>query len=237
MFVHLGADYLGYERARTLEAWLAEAGYEVRWHGAPDYDHEDDYPVYSIRVGHAVVQDEDNTVMSRGVVVGGTGSAETIVANKVRGGRAVAGVSVSAVTDARQHADANILVLGATEQSLAAFKLLAVEAATRVAGDRPGFGMLLDDKHGRKALFAAQGEWVVNHRAQLDRIWVPLARAGLDVPRIQADMNNPDIARTIAQDEASCIVFGMPRAAISLGAAGVVAPIGRIAQHTFRKAA
>ena len=44
-------------------------------------------------------------------------------------------------------------------------------------------------------------------------------------------------ARTIAQDEASCTVFGMPRAAIALGAAGLVAPIGRIAEHTFRKAA
>lgn len=54
-----------------------------------------------------------------------------------------------------------------------------------------------------QALFAAQGDWVVNHRAQLDRIWVPLARAGLDVPHIQADMNNPDIARTIAQDLAA----------------------------------
>ncbi|MEN9751354.1 MAG: hypothetical protein RLZZ600_401 [Actinomycetota bacterium] len=118
MLVHLGADYLGYERARTLEAWLAEAGYQVRWHGAAEYDHEDDYPVYSIRVGHAVVQDEDNTIMSKGVIVGGSGSSETIVANKVRGGRAVAGVSVSAVTDAREHADANILVLGANEQSL-----------------------------------------------------------------------------------------------------------------------
>ncbi len=42
---------------------------------------------------------------------------------------------------------------------------------------------------------------------------------------------------TIAQDEASCTVFGMPRAAISLGAAGVVAPITRIAQHALRKAA
>ncbi|NBC37531.1 chemotaxis-specific protein-glutamate methyltransferase CheB [Novosphingobium sp. FSY-8] len=40
-------------------------------------------------------------------------------------------------------------------------------------------------------------------------------------------------AHTIAQDEASCTVFGMPRVAISLGAAGVVAPIGRIAQHAF----
>lgn len=44
-------------------------------------------------------------------------------------------------------------------------------------------------------------------------------------------------AHTIAQDEASCTVFGMPRAAISLGAAQVVAPIGRIARHAFQKAA
>ncbi len=44
-------------------------------------------------------------------------------------------------------------------------------------------------------------------------------------------------ALTIAQDEASCTVFGMPRAAISLGAAGIVAPITRIAQHALRKAA
>ncbi|WP_018076001.1 protein-glutamate methylesterase/protein-glutamine glutaminase [Novosphingobium nitrogenifigens] len=44
-------------------------------------------------------------------------------------------------------------------------------------------------------------------------------------------------ARTIAQDEATSTVFGMPRAAISLGAANVVAPIGQIARHTFHKAA
>ncbi|GGC10866.1 chemotaxis response regulator protein-glutamate methylesterase of group 1 operon [Novosphingobium endophyticum] len=44
-------------------------------------------------------------------------------------------------------------------------------------------------------------------------------------------------AHTIAQDESTCIVFGMPRAAISLGAAGVVAPLGRIAHHALSKAA
>lgn len=44
-------------------------------------------------------------------------------------------------------------------------------------------------------------------------------------------------AHTIAQDEATCTVFGMPRAAISLGAAGIVAPITRIAQHALKKAA
>jgi two-component system chemotaxis response regulator CheB len=44
-------------------------------------------------------------------------------------------------------------------------------------------------------------------------------------------------AHTIAQDEATSTVFGMPRAAISLGAADVIAPISRIAQHALRKAA
>lgn len=36
-------------------------------------------------------------------------------------------------------------------------------------------------------------------------------------------------ATTIAQDEASCAVFGMPRAAIEAGAAELVVPLGRIA--------
>jgi 5-dehydro-2-deoxygluconokinase len=42
------------------------------------------------------------------------------------------------------------------------FKLLAVEAAAKVANGRHGFGMLLDDKHGRKALFEAEarGFWI-----------------------------------------------------------------------------
>ena len=41
----------------------------------------------------------------------------------------------------------------------------------------------------------------------------------------------------LAQDEATCTVFGMPRAAINLGAARIVAPLGAIARHAFSKAA
>lgn len=44
-------------------------------------------------------------------------------------------------------------------------------------------------------------------------------------------------AVTIAQDEATSTVFGMPRAAIALGAASVVAPIHRIADHVVARAA
>ncbi|MBA4042652.1 MAG: chemotaxis response regulator protein-glutamate methylesterase, partial [Sphingobium sp.] len=44
-------------------------------------------------------------------------------------------------------------------------------------------------------------------------------------------------AVTIAQDEATCTVFGMPKAAIKLGAARMVAPIHRIADHALARAA
>ena len=38
----------------------------------------------------------------------------------------------------------------------------------------------------------------------------------------------------IAQDEETCVVFGMPRAAIGAGLVDVVSPIGRIAGHIVR---
>jgi two-component system chemotaxis response regulator CheB len=41
-------------------------------------------------------------------------------------------------------------------------------------------------------------------------------------------------ARTIAQDEASCVVFGMPREAIALGAAEQVQPLSRIPHEVLR---
>jgi two-component system, chemotaxis family, protein-glutamate methylesterase/glutaminase len=40
-------------------------------------------------------------------------------------------------------------------------------------------------------------------------------------------------AITIAQDEASCVVFGMPREAIALGAADFVLPLGQIARQAL----
>jgi two-component system chemotaxis response regulator CheB len=36
-------------------------------------------------------------------------------------------------------------------------------------------------------------------------------------------------ARTLAQDERSCVVYGMPRAAVELGAADEVLPLSRLA--------
>jgi 5-dehydro-2-deoxygluconokinase len=41
----------------------------------------------------------------------------------------------------------------ADEKRIRDFKVLAVKAAARVANGRPGYGMLIDEKHGREAMF------------------------------------------------------------------------------------
>ncbi|MFD1327671.1 bifunctional 5-dehydro-2-deoxygluconokinase/5-dehydro-2-deoxyphosphogluconate aldolase [Mycoplana ramosa] len=45
--------------------------------------------------------------------------------------------------------------IGAPHEKIPAFKRLAVEAAARVADGRPGYGMLIDERFGRDALFDA----------------------------------------------------------------------------------
>ena len=51
---------------------------------------------------------------------------------------------------------------GAPRSRLEQFKLLAVEATTKVSGGQPGFGMLLDSTYGQKALYKAAkaGLWL-----------------------------------------------------------------------------
>jgi two-component system chemotaxis response regulator CheB len=41
-------------------------------------------------------------------------------------------------------------------------------------------------------------------------------------------------AHTIAQDEASCVVFGMPKEAIKMGAAEKVVPLFEISREVLR---
>jgi protein-disulfide isomerase len=51
-----------------------------------------------------------------------------------------------------------------------------------------------------EALFATQDDWVVNHRGNPEVALNQLARMGLDMTRLQADMNSPEVARLIEQD-------------------------------------
>lgn len=93
------------------------------------------------------------------------------------------------------------------------------------------------------------GEPVSGHVPSVDALFLSVAQAlGADAVGILLTGMGQDGAQgllamaqagahTIAQDESTCTVFGMPRAAITLGAAKVVAPIDRIAAHALNKAA
>jgi protein-disulfide isomerase len=51
-----------------------------------------------------------------------------------------------------------------------------------------------------EAVLAAQDRWTVNHTADGERALPVIAAAGLDIERIRADMNSPEIAARIQQD-------------------------------------
>lgn len=64
--------------------------------------------------------------------------------------------------DHRSQIEAMTDEAGVPRERIAAFKRLAVDAAARIAKGAEGFGMLLDGRHGREALFRAgdHGFWV-----------------------------------------------------------------------------
>ena len=64
--------------------------------------------------------------------------------------------------DHRSQVEAMADEAGVPRERIAAFKRLAVDAAARIAKGADGFGMLLDGRHGREALFRAgdHGFWV-----------------------------------------------------------------------------
>lgn len=51
-----------------------------------------------------------------------------------------------------------------------------------------------------RVLYAAQGEWTLHHKVQIDKVWRFLPKAGLDVARARKDMNDPEITRILEQD-------------------------------------
>jgi two-component system, chemotaxis family, protein-glutamate methylesterase/glutaminase len=75
----------------------------------------------------------------------------------------------------------------------------------------------------------------VAHHAGRNAIGVILTGMGDDGARGLLDMRQAG-ARTAAQDEASCVVFGMPREAIRLEAAADVRPLSAVAEWLERAA-
>jgi ribose 5-phosphate isomerase B len=114
--VHFGADHAGFSLKEALVAYVKKLGYEVVDHGAHLYDEFDDYPDFVAPVGQAVSSHPNS---AKGIVLGGSGQGEAMVANQFPGVRAVVfyGNKIFHGSDiiklSRQHNDANVLSLGA----------------------------------------------------------------------------------------------------------------------------
>lgn len=112
MHIHVASDHAGFAHKTALLAWLTEAGYTYTDHGAQSLDEADDYPELIAPAAAAVHQDP---VHSRGIIFGGSGQGEAMVANRFSHVRATVyyGEAPEIITLSREHNDANVLSLGA----------------------------------------------------------------------------------------------------------------------------
>jgi len=108
MRIAIATDHAGLSLKQPIAAWLRAAGHEVVDFGTAD-DTPVDYPDFIAPAARAVAAGD----CQRGIVLGGSGTGEAIVANKVRGVRCVHATDPVTARLGRRHNDANVLAMGA----------------------------------------------------------------------------------------------------------------------------
>jgi ribose 5-phosphate isomerase B len=105
--IAIGSDHAGFRYKERLRALLAGWGHDVVDFGTHSTDAVD-YPVYIRPVAEAVARGE----CERGIVLGGSGNGEAIVANRVSGVRCALCWNEESARLGRLHNDANVISLG-----------------------------------------------------------------------------------------------------------------------------
>src|SRR5881296_4532247 len=132
MKISLGSDHAGFHYKEKVKALLGSLGHEVKDYGT--FSEEPvDYPKFIRPAAEAVARGE----CERGIVLGGSGNGEAIVANKVRGIRCALCWSLDTARWSREHNDANVLALGQrTIPPELALEIVRLWLATDFAGGR-----------------------------------------------------------------------------------------------------
>src|SRR4051794_8917513 len=132
MKISLGTDHAGYRLKEKVKQLLESLGHEVVDFGTFS-DEAVDYPLFVRPAAEAVARGE----CERGIVFGGSGNGEAMVANKVRGVRCALCWNLESARLSRQHNDANVLSLGErlVEVNLA-LEIVRVWLATEFEGGR-----------------------------------------------------------------------------------------------------
>jgi ribose 5-phosphate isomerase B len=107
--IYIAADHAGLEVKKEIIKFLKDRHLSFNDLGPAEFNASDDYPDYGFLLANRVAQD----IKSKGILVCRSGIGMSIVANKVKGIRAALCLSVLQAQKARQHNDANVLVLAA----------------------------------------------------------------------------------------------------------------------------
>ena len=107
MKISIGSDHAGFLYKEKIKALLTSLGHEVRDFGTTSTEPVD-YPLFIRPAAEAVARGE----CERGIVLGGSGNGEAIVANKVRGVRCALCWSLETARLGRAHNDSNVLSIG-----------------------------------------------------------------------------------------------------------------------------
>jgi ribose 5-phosphate isomerase B len=108
MRVALATDHAGLPLKAAIAQFLRSAGHEVVDFGV-DSAEPVDYPDVIAPAARAVASGD----CELGIVLGGSGTGEQIVANKIRGIRCVEATDPVTARLGREHNDANVLAMGA----------------------------------------------------------------------------------------------------------------------------
>lgn len=132
MKIALGSDHAGFAYKEQIKAHLQARGHEVKDFGT-DSDASVDYPLFIRPAAEAVARGE----CERGIVLGGSGNGEAMVANKVRGVRCALCWSEQTAIWGRQHNNANVLAIGErTISAELALRLVDLFLETEFEGGR-----------------------------------------------------------------------------------------------------
>jgi ribose 5-phosphate isomerase B len=130
--IAIGSDHAGFRYKEQIKAHLEARGIEVRDFGTFSED-ADDYPLRIRPVAEAVARGE----FPAGIVLGGSGNGEAIVANKVPGIRCAVCWNERGARYGRRHNDANIISIGAHMISIQqALEIVDIWLATPFDGGR-----------------------------------------------------------------------------------------------------
>jgi ribose 5-phosphate isomerase B len=105
--IAIGSDHAGFRYKEAIKTLLQADGHTVHDFGT-DSETPCDYPDFIRPVAQAVARGE----FERGIVLGGSGNGEAMVANRIRGIRCALCWSEQVATWSRTHNDANMLSLG-----------------------------------------------------------------------------------------------------------------------------